>query len=147
VLIQNNVELTGPTAWVDRAPYSPHPEKQPIAFQDHGNPVRYRNVWVRELATQNTEAVKPAKPQITLKRELLDSYAGKYEHGPEVKREGDNLTANIGGVNLTFFAESQTKFFAKTTDVQLEFKTAANGKVTEMIWSVGEGANTAKRVN
>jgi len=147
VLIQNNVELTGPTAWVDRAPYSPHPEKQPIAFQDHGNPVRYRNVWVRELGTTGTETVKPAKPQLTLKRELLDSYAGKYEHGPEVKREGDNLTANIGGVNLTFFAESQTKFSARTTDVQLEFKTGADGKVTEMIWSVGEGANTVKRAN
>src|SRR5437588_2800524 len=31
VLIQNNVELGGPTGWLERAPYSPHPEKMPIA--------------------------------------------------------------------------------------------------------------------
>lgn len=140
VLIQNNVELTGPTGWVNRAPYAQHPEKQPIAFQDHGNPVRYRNVWVRELG-------KPSKKEYTLSRELLDSYAGKYERAPEIKREGDFLTANIGGGKLLFFAESPTKFFAKTTDVQLEFKTGADGKVSEMTWSVGEGANTAKRAN
>ena len=140
VLIQNNVELTGPTGWVNRLPYEPHPVKQPIAFQDHGNPVRYRNVWVRELG-------KPGKKEFTLSHELLDSYAGKYEHGPEVKRDGDHLLANVGGAELTFFAESQTKFFAKTTDVQLEFKTGADGKVSEMIWSVGEGANAVKRAN
>jgi hypothetical protein len=137
VLIQNNVELTGPTAWVDRAPYTAHPEKQPIAFQDHGNPVRFRNVWVRELG-------KAGKKEFTLARELLDRYAGKYGN-LEVRREGDQLTANIGGAKLTFFAESPTKFFAKTTDVQLEFKTDAEGNATEMVWSVGEGANTAKR--
>src|SRR6201988_570414 len=49
VLVQNNVELTGPTSWLERALYSPHPEKTPIALQDYGNPVRYRNIWVREL--------------------------------------------------------------------------------------------------
>lgn len=138
VLIQNNVELTGPTGWVNRAPYAAHPEKQPIAFQDHGNPVRYRNVWVRELGN-------PGKKEFTLANGLLDSYVGKYEHGPEVKRDGDHLVASVGGVNLTFFAESPTKFFAKTTDVQLEFKTGADGAVSELIWSVGEGANSAKR--
>ena len=145
VLIQNNVELTGPTGWINRAPYLAHPEKQPIAFQDHGNPVRYRNVWVRELGKAGSKELKPAKEQLTLAKELLDSYVGKYEHGPEVKRDGDHLTATVGGVKLIFFAESPTKFFAKTTDVQLEFKTGDDGKVSEMIWSVGEGANTARR--
>jgi hypothetical protein len=137
VLIQNNVELTGPTAWVNRAPYSAHPEKQPISFQDHGNPVRYRNVWVRELG-------KPGKKEFTLANDLLDSYAGKYGN-IEVGRTGDHLVATVGDEKLTFFAESPTKFFAKTTDVQLEFKPRADGSVNELVWSVGEGANTAKR--
>src|SRR5579859_7877349 len=49
VLVQDNVELTGPTANGRRPPYKPTPEKLPLALQDHGNPVRFRNVWIREL--------------------------------------------------------------------------------------------------
>jgi len=49
VLVQNNVEIYGET-WNDRAPqYIPHPPKGPLALQDHGNPMRFRNVWVRPL--------------------------------------------------------------------------------------------------
>jgi hypothetical protein len=49
VLVQNNVELTGPTAHGERPPYKPGPDKLPLALQDHGDPVRYRNIWIREL--------------------------------------------------------------------------------------------------
>jgi hypothetical protein len=49
VLVQDNVELTGPTAHGARPPYKAHPEKLPLALQDHGNPVRFRNIWIREL--------------------------------------------------------------------------------------------------
>lgn len=49
VLVQDNVEPTGPTAHGERPPYKPTPEELPLALQDHGNPVRYRNIWIREL--------------------------------------------------------------------------------------------------
>jgi Domain of Unknown Function (DUF1080) len=49
VLVQDNVELTGPTAHGERPPYKAHPEKLPLQLQDHHNPVRYRNIWIREL--------------------------------------------------------------------------------------------------
>ena len=49
VLVQDNVELSGPTAHKARPPYSPQPEKLPLALQDHSNPIRFRNIWIREL--------------------------------------------------------------------------------------------------
>jgi hypothetical protein len=49
VLVQDNVELTGPTAHKARPPYKVHADKLPLSLQDHSNPVRYRNIWLRPL--------------------------------------------------------------------------------------------------
>jgi hypothetical protein len=49
VLVQYEVELTGPTAHGERPPYKQTAEKLPLGLQDHHTPVRYRNIWVREL--------------------------------------------------------------------------------------------------
>src|SRR5205823_5741629 len=143
-----NVELTGPTSWLERAPYKAHPEKQPISFQDHGNPVRYRSIWVRELNNTNP-AGKPAKREFTYASKLLDTYTGGYQRGNEiieVTREESQLVAKFSGVRFVLFAESATKFFAKTTDFQAEFEAGADGRVQRMYWSVGEGRNAAAKV-
>jgi hypothetical protein len=55
VLVQHAMELIGPTTNKVRTPYSAHPVKLPIGLQDHDHPVRFRNVWLREL--------QPRKPR------------------------------------------------------------------------------------
>lgn len=50
VLVQHHVELQGPTLYIGEPSYTAHPDKQPLMLQHHGNPVSYRNIWIRELA-------------------------------------------------------------------------------------------------
>jgi hypothetical protein len=49
VLIQNNVEIYGNTFHDRPALYIAHPAKASLKLQDHGDLVRYRNIWIRAL--------------------------------------------------------------------------------------------------
>jgi hypothetical protein len=49
ILVQNNFSLWGGTEYIGIPVYQMIPEKLPLALQDHGNTVRYRNIWIREL--------------------------------------------------------------------------------------------------
>jgi hypothetical protein len=134
VLVQNNVELTGPTAWIGRPPYSAHPERLPIAFQDHGNPVRYRNIWVRELGQHRHK-------EFRLPDALLETYVGDYVQGSsnraEIRRLPDGLLSlKLGGAELVMHASSPTTFYALTTDVQCEFN--VSGATKQVAITVGE---------
>lgn len=134
VLVHNHDELTGPTAWVGRPPYKAHPERLPIGLQDYGNPVRFRNVWVRELGHHRHK-------EFMLPDALLESYVGDYpREGTEVykvRRLPDGLLSlAFAGTEVILHAESPTKFYALTTDVRCEFD--LTGPTKQIKVTVGE---------
>jgi len=76
-------------------------------------------------------AAAPAKPErreIKLPAAVFDRYVGQYQAGSnrifKVRRDGDRLLAQLPGQGeIEFFAESETSFFVKVVDAQLDFAT------------------------
>ena len=49
VMVHNRKESLGPMVYRQVAHYTPHPAQDSLMLQDHHNPVRYRNIWIRRL--------------------------------------------------------------------------------------------------
>jgi hypothetical protein len=50
VLLHNHKELMGPTVHRELAKYAAQPAEDSLLLQDHQQPVRYRNIWIRRLS-------------------------------------------------------------------------------------------------
>jgi len=49
VMVQDGFSFWGPTVFNRVATYHPHEDRLPLRLQDHGSPVRYRNIWAMPL--------------------------------------------------------------------------------------------------
>lgn len=49
VIVHNRKEAMGATVYRNVARYTPHAPELPLMLQDHDNPVRYRNIWIRRV--------------------------------------------------------------------------------------------------
>jgi hypothetical protein len=52
VLVQNHKEQLGATIWRQNAKYTPHAAEEPLSLQDHSQPVRFKNIWIRKIQPQ-----------------------------------------------------------------------------------------------
>ena len=51
VLMHNRKEIMGPTVHRTLAKYAAQPAEDSLMLQDHQQPVRYRNIWIRRIGT------------------------------------------------------------------------------------------------
>ena len=91
-----------------------------------------------ELAHGGVVKLTSERKQIAIPVATLAKYAGSYEVAPGVnmimKLDGDHLTTQLPGQQaFPVFAESETKFFLKVVDAQVEFFMDASGAVTHAV--------------
>ena len=64
VLIQDHFELLGCTGFRKVPHYTAHAEKLPLHLQYHRAPVRFRNIWIRELEDDHSELLTPLRTKL-----------------------------------------------------------------------------------
>jgi hypothetical protein len=157
VLVQESREFWGPTNWLQHLPYQAHPDRMPISIQDHGNPVRFRNIWLRELREfeEPGPALKELEPVIALTAEALEQYVGVYKFRPDSKSsfdiisDGQQLCCVYGERQgkVSLVAHSLEKFSMRCTAAFVEFDLDENGRATAMTLNVAGSAFTVQRID
>ena len=156
VLVQDNFELVGGSMWLQPIPYGYHPDKLPLFLQDHGNPVKYRNIWLRELRETELPGPPPKEepPVVHLSPEALAGYVGLFKHNPgsrygyELETDGVQLWCIFGRERARFdlVANSATRFSMRWTDAHVELDLDEQGIAQAMTLHVMGSVFTVKRV-
>ena len=147
VLVQDHVTVAGSTSWMERQPYKAHPEKLPLRIQDHGNPVRYRKIWLRELGEPQSLKAGPETPRkektIALSNVAMDRIAGTYgpkrggDHHMVIWRDGDTFWVRVKQqVKRELHASAPARLFVKEVDVVMELLDSKDGKVDSIRYSL-----------
>jgi CubicO group peptidase (beta-lactamase class C family) len=104
------------------------------------------------LAHGETVILQSERQEITVPADVLKRYVGTYaiSAGTNVMitLDGEHLFAQISGQpRLQLFAQSETSFFMKAVEVQLDFVKDSSGAVTQLVSHQGGRDTIAKRIS
>jgi hypothetical protein len=99
-----------------------------------------------------TDTLVPQKKEVNVPEAVMDRYTGGYQIAAgftvKITREGDKMFAQGTGQNkVGIFAETETKFFVKVIDAQLEFVEDEKGNVSKLILYQGGRRMEGPRIN
>lgn len=109
-----------------------------------------RRFGVEEIAPRTEKPLPPERQPVELARQVIEPYLGEYEMAPgitmKIYYDGDRLMSLFSGQEaVEIYPESETVFFVKDLDAQLEFQRVA-GQVTGLVLHQGDQHLPLKRL-
>lgn len=137
ILVQDNTQILGPTRYMSESPYEVHEDKLPFSLQDHGNPVRFRNIWIRQIPARNEPVGDEYSDVVSLtamQREQLQGVYGKGMSITIIQKDG-KLWARVA--SLPYFelvALSGSELTGKRVDSRFIFEKDSSGQINALTW-------------
>ena len=135
ILVQDAAECYGTTSWLKPNAFTDKGDQTRISLQDHGNPVRYRNIWVRRLAETSPTPPTP-RPTIELTEQQKKNYIGKFGKVEVADVKGELFATIHRGRPFHLLAHSLTEMSFEKTAGEIEFELDGQGKAISCKGSV-----------
>lgn len=139
VLVQDHTALEGGGGHRGRSKSHPFPEKGPLKLQDHGNPVRYRNIWYRPLpkraseggdtSTMSPEATAAKRKQIAAS---IREAAAKQQGKEQLLHLMESLTYDADPATITKVTDLATTWHASFKDLAPDKLADKKGEVLQV---------------